>query len=212
MIAIPEPAAAPAPDAAGSRAEAATAPAMADMLPASGFVPSYRGLRAWQRALELAVAVHRLARTLPAEERDGLAMELRRAADGIAGAIAAGSAVWERAEYARALLAAQGLVARLETLVAVGVALGVVTPADETALLAVTVEVRRLIGGLARVTRAGGRGAPPPTVAERLQPREQADEPTAPATAVAAASPRDGVPGPPPSVARGGRRRSAAPA
>jgi four helix bundle protein len=150
------------------------------------------------------VATHRLARTLPAEEQDGLAAELRRTGYGIPGAIAAGNAVWERAEYARALVAAQGLLARLETLVATGVALGAVSAADEAALLAVCAEVRRLIGGLARATRAGGRApasAPTPAAATASVAERTSD---APAGSPAAA--------PPPSVTRGGRRRAGTPA
>lgn len=175
-----------------------------DLLPAPPLPPAYRGLRAWQRALALAVAVHRLSRTLPADEQDALAAELRRTALGIPGAIAAGSAVWERGEYVRALVAAQGLLARLETIVALGEQLGLVQPDEERAVLLHTAEVRRLLAGLARATRSRGAAPPEPADAPLPEPSpiEAAPSPgdSAPARGTAAGGPT------PPSMRRTRRR------
>ena len=44
---------------------------------AAAMPPSYRGLRVWQRALELAAVVHRLSRGFPRVEQYGLTLQLR---------------------------------------------------------------------------------------------------------------------------------------
>ena len=128
------------------------APAPPDLPTPGTAIPfaGYRGLRAWQRALDVAVEVHRLARALPKAEQDALAAELRRAAVAVPAYVAAGNAVPDRGEYGRALLAAQGALARLETLVALGERLTLVGTGAAAAVLAGTADTGRLIRALAR--------------------------------------------------------------
>jgi four helix bundle protein len=51
---------------------------------------NFRRLKVWQRAHKLTIDVYRLAATLPASERFGLAAQLRRAAASVAANIAEG--------------------------------------------------------------------------------------------------------------------------
>jgi four helix bundle protein len=80
--------------------------------------PAYRGLRVWQRALDLVVDAAPLARTLAAEGHGGLAGDLFRAGTAVPAHIAAGSVAASRGEYQHALAAALASAARFETLVA----------------------------------------------------------------------------------------------
>lgn len=158
-----EPAAVPPAAPAPSRQPSAPSelpPVVAPTAPTPGaFPPAYHGLRAWQRAVDLAVETHRVARGFPPAEQEALAAELRRTAYGIGGAVAAGSAVHDRAEYQRALAAARGLLARLDTLVAVGVRLNLVTDADAATLRVHALDVARLVRGLVRFTTPAVGGA-----------------------------------------------------
>ncbi len=161
------PATAPtAPEEAGASSLTTSAPATA---------PGYRALKVWQRALDLAAEAHRVARGLPKAEQDGFAADLRRLASAVPAHVAAGSAPYDRVEYRRALVQAQGELARVETTVLLGARLGLVSERDTTTLLAHATDVGRLLRGLARsvtndegaartsVTRGAGDGATAPS-------------------------------------------------
>ena len=152
----------------------AAAPFSAAGLPAHA--AGYRALKLWQRALDVAADVHRLSRTFPAGEQDGLGGELRRAAAAVPAAVAAGSLAADRVDHQRALQTAVAAVARVETLVALAERLEFVTTRDAIGVLSGSADVTRLLRGLARflVTRADGpRTSAPaePAVAGPVAPR-----------------------------------------
>ncbi|MBL8243833.1 MAG: four helix bundle protein [Rhodanobacteraceae bacterium] len=76
---------------------------------------SYRDLDVWQRGMELAEAVYRIAATLPDSERFGLAQQMRRSAVSIPSCIAEGRARLSTREFARFVAMALGSLAELET-------------------------------------------------------------------------------------------------
>ena len=80
-----------------------------------GRVEHHQELRVWQRSVDLAVEVYELTAHMPAAERFGLALQMRRAAISIASNIAEGAARGSRADFARFVRIARGSVAELDT-------------------------------------------------------------------------------------------------
>lgn len=117
---------------------------------AGGAVGGYRGLKLWQRSVDVAAEAHRLARAFPVGEQESIGGDLRRAAAAVAGHVAAGSLTYDRAEHLRALQVALAAVARLETVAAVAQRLGFLPAQDAVALLVGTADVTRLLRGLMR--------------------------------------------------------------
>ena len=178
--------------------------------PPSAPAAGYRGLRVWQRALDLAVDAAPLARTLAAEGHGGLANDLFRAGTAVPAHIAAGSVAATRADHQRALGGAMAAVARFETLVAAAERLAPRTGAGCTALLVGTGEVTRLLRAFARAI--GGTRASAPPSGSRPRPdavAADADQhtPSTPDVAPAAgavtpgAAPADTPPAPAPATA-----------
>jgi four helix bundle protein len=79
-------------------------------------VSSYRDLRVWQVAMDLAVESYRLGELLPSRERFGLVAQLRRAATSVPANIAEGHARLRRGEYLHYLSIARGSLKEVETL------------------------------------------------------------------------------------------------
>lgn len=78
-------------------------------------VRSYRDLVVWQRSSDLVIAVFRLVRQIPREERWGLGDQLRRSALSVPSNIAEGHARGTRPEFSRFVSIALGSLAELET-------------------------------------------------------------------------------------------------
>ena len=75
----------------------------------------HRGLIVWQKSVDLAVHVLRIARVLPAPERYHFAQQMRSAALSVAANIAEGKGRATRADYARFLTIARGSARELDT-------------------------------------------------------------------------------------------------
>jgi four helix bundle protein len=116
--------------------------------------PGYRGLRVWQRALELATGVYSLSADFPASAQDALAVPMRRAAAAIAAAIAEGNVRYSPREYAHYLSQAIGTVAEVETLLFLASRLGYAPEERFTPLLAHCVEIGRMLRGLSRTVQS----------------------------------------------------------
>ena len=93
-------------------------------------VGSYRDLRVWQVAMDLAVESYRLGELLPSRERFGLVAQIRRAATSIAANIAEGHGRLLRGEYRHHLSIARGSLKELETLLALSERLGYLSAED----------------------------------------------------------------------------------
>lgn len=118
--------------------------------PAAPTPPGYRGLRVWQKSLELAGAVFALTEDFPGTARDSLAVPLRRASAAIPAAIAEGNVRHTPREYTHYLSQAIGTVAEVETLLFLSVRLGLATEAGIAPLLAHCVEMARMLRALTR--------------------------------------------------------------
>ena len=109
---------------------------------------SYRDLIAWQRSFALAIECYRVALTLPAYERFGLASQLRRAASSVPFNVAEGNGRMGTGDYVRFLRIAHGSLRELETHVLLAEALGYIDPATSNRLQGMAAETGKLLGGL----------------------------------------------------------------
>jgi four helix bundle protein len=81
----------------------------------SSVIQSYRDLKVWQQAMNLAEECYRLTRQFPKEELYGMTSQVRRSAASVAANIAEGHGRNSRGEYAEFLRVAQGTLMELET-------------------------------------------------------------------------------------------------
>ncbi|MBM3819002.1 MAG: four helix bundle protein [Acidimicrobiia bacterium] len=113
-------------------------------------IRNYQDLIAWQKAMDLAVAVYAASQALPVEERFGLTTQMRRAAVSIAANIAEGQGRATDGEFGNQLSVAHGSTRELETHVMLSERLQML-PAEKTQpLLDMCSEVGRLVTGLAK--------------------------------------------------------------
>ncbi|MDX2131094.1 MAG: four helix bundle protein [Planctomycetota bacterium] len=108
-------------------------------------VRTFRDLVAWQRGMELAIAVYDHTRSLPEAERYGLVSQMRRAAVSVPSNIAEGYARQSRADYVRFLRVARGSIAELGTQAEL---------AERLTLVAPNPQLRALIDEEARILQA----------------------------------------------------------
>jgi four helix bundle protein len=81
----------------------------------AGACRSHKDLVLWQKALALAVEVHRITESFPRTERFGLVSQMRRAAISVPSNIAEGSARRTTRDFAAFLHISRGSLAELET-------------------------------------------------------------------------------------------------
>ena len=80
-----------------------------------GDIRSYRDLKVWQRAMDLAETCYRTTRRFPKDELYGMVSQIRRAAASVPANIAEGHGRNSRGEYIQFLRIAQGSLKELET-------------------------------------------------------------------------------------------------
>jgi four helix bundle protein len=85
------------------------------MRPNKGGIRSYRDLRVWNEAMELAADCYRLTRAFPREEVFGITAQIRRAAASVPANIAEGYGRDNAGNYVQFLRIAQGSLKELET-------------------------------------------------------------------------------------------------
>ncbi|MCV0398076.1 MAG: four helix bundle protein [Rhizobiaceae bacterium] len=78
-------------------------------------ISSYRDLRVWKEAMELAAECYKLSRALPREEAFGLTAQIRRASASVPANIAEGYGRESSGSYVQFLRNAQGSLKELET-------------------------------------------------------------------------------------------------
>ncbi len=86
---------------------------------------SYRELQVWQRSMELATAVYRLAAGFPRDEVYGLSSQMKRAAVSVASNIAEGYGRLSTGEYRQFLGNARGSTLELQTQFEIARTLGI---------------------------------------------------------------------------------------
>jgi len=89
-------------------------------------VQSFRDLVAWQKAMELVMAIYRLGQQSPKEEIFGLTSQVRRAAVSIPNNIAEGLGKSSKGEFQQYLHHARGSLAEVETQLLIASNLGYV--------------------------------------------------------------------------------------
>jgi four helix bundle protein len=111
---------------------------------------NYQDLIAWQKAMDLAVAVYAATSAFPIEERYGLTSQLRRASVSISSNIGEGQGRGTSLDFRRLLHIAHGSVRELETQTILTRRLGFLHDASSQQLLHAAGEVGRPITGLAQ--------------------------------------------------------------
>ena len=119
----------------------------------AGAKPGYQDLIAWQKAMELVIAVYRVTSAWPREEQYGLTSQIRRAAVAIPSNLAEGHGRTGAREYAHHVSIAFGSLCELETQMLIGEQPGYSSSETTADLMMKISEVRRLIRGLIRSLR-----------------------------------------------------------
>ena len=112
-------------------------------------VKGYSDLFVWERAMDLVAEAYRLTEAFPAQEKYGLAQQLRRAAVSVPSNIAEGHGRDHLGEYLHHLSVAKGSLMELETQTLIAGRLGYVEKADEARILGKAGEVSKMLSGLA---------------------------------------------------------------
>ncbi|MCL2701139.1 MAG: four helix bundle protein [Phycisphaerae bacterium] len=113
-----------------------------------GEIRSYRDLIAWQKSMELCVAVHRRTARFPKEEIYGLAQHARRSAVSVSSNIAEGWGRGAPTEFLRFLRIARGSLCELETQVQLAECLGYLHAGEVAELNASSGECSKVLQGL----------------------------------------------------------------
>jgi four helix bundle protein len=113
-------------------------------------IESYRDLRVWQAAIELAVSCYELTKKFPASETYGLTSQIRRSGTSIAANIAEGYGRDNTGSYVQFLRVAQGSLKELETHVIIAWRVGYLQASHEEDLLHRSDEVGKMLRALIR--------------------------------------------------------------
>lgn len=114
---------------------------------------SFKDLIAWQRAVEMTLAVYKLTAAFPTSERFGLTDQLRRAAVSVPSNIAEGYGRLTRGEYLQFLGHARGSACEVETQLVIAASLGFGSAQNRAAAEKLCTDVSRLLGALIRSLR-----------------------------------------------------------
>ena len=118
------------------------------------YLQSYKEFTVWQRAMELAAEVYRLAGLLPKFETYGLAYQMRRAAVSIPSNIAEGQGRNSTKEFINFLAIARGSQNELETQLLLCVKLEYFKQAEVSIALDLCLEVSKMLNVLIKKLRA----------------------------------------------------------
>jgi four helix bundle protein len=115
-----------------------------------GSIKSFRDLVAWQKSLQLGIAVHRLTTSFPPHETYGLSSQLRRGAVAVASNIAEGYGRGGRADYVRFLKIARGALYEIDTQLQFALEFGYITNTRYLPAKALLDESERVLAALIR--------------------------------------------------------------
>lgn len=113
-------------------------------------IQSYRDLRVWQEAMNLAEAVYRLTKRFPKGELFGLTSQMRRASVSIPANIAEGYGRESTGAYVQFLRVSQGSLKELETHALLAHRIGILTELDMNALLSSAETTGKMLRALIR--------------------------------------------------------------
>jgi four helix bundle protein len=125
---------------------------------------NYRQLIAWQKAIDLCVALYEISESFPRAELYGLTSQLRRAGVSVPSNIAEGRGRGSSRDYRRFLLHARGSLFEIETQTEIAARLRFIARAEADAVLEQVAEVVRVINGLLKYLdrKLAARCSPPP--------------------------------------------------
>jgi four helix bundle protein len=115
-----------------------------------GRIESYRDLRVWQEAMDLAEHCYRLSALFPREEVFALTAQLRRAGISVAANIAQGYGRDSTGAYVQFLKIAQGSLKELETHLLLSQRLGFAPNSDTDAVLERCMGIGKMLRALIR--------------------------------------------------------------
>jgi len=120
---------------------------------------SYRDLRVWQQAMDLAMQVYRLTGAFPKHELYGLTGQIRRAAISIPSNIAEGKGRRTDRDFSSFLFRARGSLLELETQILLARRLEYLAESDASAVLKSTAAVGSALTGLINSLRESAEAA-----------------------------------------------------
>lgn len=109
---------------------------------------SFKDLRVWQEAMELAVEVYKKTATFPKHELYGLTQQIRRASVSVPSNIAEGKGHYSNKEFSHFLLHARGSLLELQTQLMIATQLQYLTGNDAQCVMAMAEGVGRALSGL----------------------------------------------------------------
>ena len=110
----------------------------------------FKELLVWQKGMELAKVVYRLTAMFPAEEKCGLATQMRRASVSIPSNIAEGQASYSTREFIQFLSHASGSLAVLETQALLSANLGFCKSSDIQEITGEIGELQKMLAAIRR--------------------------------------------------------------
>ena len=113
-------------------------------------ISSYKDLKVWQAAMEIAVQCYRATATFPPDERFGMTSQIRRASTSIAANIAEGHGRESTGSFIQGLRIAQGSLKELETHIILCRRVDLMDSSRSEDLLSRCDEAGRMIRGLIR--------------------------------------------------------------
>ncbi len=113
-----------------------------------GEIRSHRDLIVWQKSMDLAEAVHGLARGFPDVERYGMTSQVTRAAISVPANVAEGYARSTRRDYANFVSIAKGSLAETETYLLLAVRFGYATHDVVAPMLSLITEISKMLTAL----------------------------------------------------------------
>ncbi|MDF1599866.1 four helix bundle protein [Mesorhizobium sp. YIM 152430] len=119
-------------------------------------IRSYRDLRVWNEAMELAADCYRMTTSFPRDEMFGMTAQIRRAGASIPANIAEGYGRDSTGNYVQFLKTAQGSLKELETHVLLAAKVGLVPQERSAPLLERAETVGKMLRGLMRSIRPTG--------------------------------------------------------
>ncbi len=120
-------------------------------------ITHYRDLIAWQKGIDLVVAVYEATYGFPQREIYGLTSQVRRAAVSVPSNIAEGQGRGTPNEFGHGLRVAHGSLLESETQLIIARRLGYLDTSKTESLLTQTAEVGRIINGLIKSIAKGAR-------------------------------------------------------
>jgi len=119
----------------------------------------FKDLQVWTKAHKVTLAVYRISRHFPADERYGITSQLRRAASSIAANIAEGCGRRSDGDFHRFLQIARGSASELEYHLLLSRDLGMLSQPDFAFLEDMVVEIQRMLTGLTQTIRCKGQNS-----------------------------------------------------